>query len=946
MPSKAATARAEAAISATIAQADAIVSLRDPAGKAARTELAKLLKQADKRLMTKLAALTAKGAGETFTAAQASAFMAQIRAAIERVEADVAEVAQRTGEHAIKASHKGTIDLVSKVEQEYRGAALPPQIRAAMKLSPVLHGNNAVLTTRVATSLDRYGQHMGQEFAQRIQLGLLSGATVDQMTASLVEHGGPVGKVSLAAKETAPGVVQRLREGTFPEGLFRKNRYWAERIVRTETAYAHGGAALDTMQQMAGEGLQAKKKIVATFDNRTAPDSVYVHGQVRKLDEVFTDGAGRTYLHPPGRPNDREVVIPWFDHWSETPSTAAPGAAVAKVAQELANSSKGFGGFSPNDKADLAALEDAALHAEGKRFAADESRAAQVLKAIATEKIAVQTGLLSQAQAVKDLKASASAKADANALHAADYQFKKLAKYPKPGKPDTGPEAALVLWDLAIKKPHVLLKMHADAIGSGDPMLTLVQGKLKLGTWDEKQNVINKITATAGLDSPLTWLKVQPEFPAWVDAIAAKTNVGVYGKAAAAKANKQLAALAVSSNVPFGTSVTPAILTQIKAQYGHGPKPAVAPIAAPVPVVPKPAPVPAAPKVPALEIKPSGGNYHDVFDASGKKLAYFTGSEESGYTVSPPQTLAAFQAKKFASKAEAAVYAVEVGAAIKAQAVASPVAKATPKPVDQKKTAGPTSKFNPSETAPTTTLGKLSIKGKAKIEIESIKSKAAEFFAQNGVTLRSTHAPNAVDHVMSDAGVLRDADTWAGHWYSSSSGARADIGKLALTDKPKGPNAPKDIARRIEGDAGVRADKAVQFARTKYAASQAAIEHRVKSGKPPRGIDEDGYVTVYRGIKDAQADGLRKARALAGEVDVAVRSASSWSVKRTAALKFSLRSGVVVKARVHYSRFISQFEQERVSMDRYGDSESEWILAEPDEAITVRAEDIENPYDE
>jgi hypothetical protein len=178
---------------------------------------------------------------------------------------------------------------------------------------------------------------MAQQFSRIIQVGLTSGATVDQMVASLVAHGGPKGlRVSLVAKEVAPGVVQRIREGRFKQGLFVERKYWAERIVRTEVAYAYNGAAMEGLHALKKEGEPVKKKIVATFDARTAADSIAVHGQVRELDQPFVDGAGRVYQHPPARPHDRETVLGWFDHWAETPSSEPPTESERAAAMELA----------------------------------------------------------------------------------------------------------------------------------------------------------------------------------------------------------------------------------------------------------------------------------------------------------------------------------------------------------------------------------------------------------------------------------------------------------------------------------------------------------------------------------------------------------------------------------------------------------------------------------
>jgi hypothetical protein len=105
------------------------------------------------------------------------------------------------------------------------------------------------------------------------------------------------------------------------QGVFSSRRGWAERIVRTETAAAYNGARMLAIREASKEWPDVKKKILATFDKRTAYDSVAVHGQVRDLNDSFIDGAGRMYLQPPARPNDREIVIPWRPAWREMAHT-------------------------------------------------------------------------------------------------------------------------------------------------------------------------------------------------------------------------------------------------------------------------------------------------------------------------------------------------------------------------------------------------------------------------------------------------------------------------------------------------------------------------------------------------------------------------------------------------------------------------------------------------
>lgn len=106
-------------------------------------------------------------------------------------------------------------------------------------------------------------------------------------------------------------------------------RWKAERIVRTETAYAHGTAKLAAMTETAKElKIKLYKRLIENvsngrgLDDRIGDDSLLIHGQTVPLDKPFTfkkrvRGAWQTvaFMHPPNRPNDRAVVIPWDPEW-------------------------------------------------------------------------------------------------------------------------------------------------------------------------------------------------------------------------------------------------------------------------------------------------------------------------------------------------------------------------------------------------------------------------------------------------------------------------------------------------------------------------------------------------------------------------------------------------------------------------------------------------------
>lgn len=60
------------------------------------------------------------------------------------------------------------------------------------------------------------------------------------------------------------------------------------------------------------------KKLVATWDKVTGLDSKLLHGQTRRVHELFTDVVrGREFDAPPNRPHDRELIVGWRKSWGD-----------------------------------------------------------------------------------------------------------------------------------------------------------------------------------------------------------------------------------------------------------------------------------------------------------------------------------------------------------------------------------------------------------------------------------------------------------------------------------------------------------------------------------------------------------------------------------------------------------------------------------------------------
>ena len=95
-------------------------------------------------------------------------------------------------------------------------------------------------------------------------------------------------------------------------------RWMVDRIIKTETAAAYNGTTLAALHEEDTDPEDPMmKRLVATFDKVTGQDSVFVHGQTKRLSEMFVDDKGREYDAPPNRPHDREIVVGWRSSYGD-----------------------------------------------------------------------------------------------------------------------------------------------------------------------------------------------------------------------------------------------------------------------------------------------------------------------------------------------------------------------------------------------------------------------------------------------------------------------------------------------------------------------------------------------------------------------------------------------------------------------------------------------------
>lgn len=268
------------------------------AERAGKTNARRLLERAQLELNQRLQraeGLAGPGPG-SFTAQQMRAALAQVRAVLVPLQHGIQAAALDIGKDSAESGAGDAVEYIQRAEQEYRGSARPIPFDTAAMVDVAVQGSNASVLRRLAGDpdhpaqpgvLQRYGVGTIGLFEQAMQQRLIQGKSWDEARADLTNA------------------------SPFLQG---KPAFWSERILRTESMFQHNAAGQQTLEQVHDLVGGMLKILCATFDHRTGSDSIAVHGQVRRVSEAFQSWFG-PYMHPPNRPNDREVVVPHNSSW-------------------------------------------------------------------------------------------------------------------------------------------------------------------------------------------------------------------------------------------------------------------------------------------------------------------------------------------------------------------------------------------------------------------------------------------------------------------------------------------------------------------------------------------------------------------------------------------------------------------------------------------------------
>jgi len=265
----------------------------------------KLYEEAIDTLTRRLAAMKGSRKATSFTAHQMRGYLLQLKAGQTQLSQ---RLAGGLGEASLKAqtdSIRAVARDVARLEKRYTGAVVDIPLEEAARFQGLIDKRRTSLMRAHETSMARYGKRLVRKMEGQLSQALMVG-------------------------ETPLQAIDRVR-------VVADVEWWqAERIVRTELAWAANSAAVDSLVELSTElpdmmqrwSEHVDDEAYTPLDDRVGDDSLAMHGQVTTAGGEFVmppttrDGrpvaqslVGQRWSFPPNRPNCRAVVSPWRKDW-------------------------------------------------------------------------------------------------------------------------------------------------------------------------------------------------------------------------------------------------------------------------------------------------------------------------------------------------------------------------------------------------------------------------------------------------------------------------------------------------------------------------------------------------------------------------------------------------------------------------------------------------------
>ena len=232
--------------------------------------------------------------------------LVQVQDALRGFKSGFAAHLRDTSEMAATLGARHLVGAIKKLERRFTGVEPVLRVEEAGVFQGMYAGIEPSLLARHNHLVARYPLETIRRVEGQLSQSLLSNETVDQATNRIIGAGG----------------------------IFGRERYRAERIVRTECAYSYGVTQQASGRELLHQIPKLMKRLISTFDGREGEDAKEQHLQTVPWNENFiwhkkTKHGVEIVWYPfaPSRPNDRAVLIPWRENYHAVvgrPGTIAP----------------------------------------------------------------------------------------------------------------------------------------------------------------------------------------------------------------------------------------------------------------------------------------------------------------------------------------------------------------------------------------------------------------------------------------------------------------------------------------------------------------------------------------------------------------------------------------------------------------------------------------------
>lgn len=236
----------------------------------------------------------ARAAPGSWSAAMAASTLAQLAQATRGLTEKQLRLLRRALPAIAKVAQSDLVEYLTKLDEQFLGTARPLRWDTLEWLKGY---GRPLLRSRLRVYQDSFARY-----------GASAVAAIENELARTVLIGAPW----TDARKAVMSIVRDQVGG----------RQWmVDRIVRNEVSTIYNSTTMAALLEEDEPDDPMLKKLVALWDNVTAKDSKILHGQTRRVRELFTDVVnGRQFDAPPNRPNDREIVIGWRKSYGDSRS--------------------------------------------------------------------------------------------------------------------------------------------------------------------------------------------------------------------------------------------------------------------------------------------------------------------------------------------------------------------------------------------------------------------------------------------------------------------------------------------------------------------------------------------------------------------------------------------------------------------------------------------------